>query len=217
VSWLALDTATSEASVAVGRTAETASVESVAGSRRHAAELLAMIDRALAAQAIALRDLRGVIVADGPGSFTGLRVGAAVAKALARTLGLPVLVAPSLMARALAAGHSGDAMLVTADALRGEVYAAVYRFGPAGVETLSAPAVTRRDDLHSLRSGGAREVDEAPPSAAWLIALAAMPGGARPLTDVHAWEPEYGRPAEAQAQWERTHRRPLPDPAGPPV
>ena len=66
MSWLALDTATDQASVAVGRTAATASVESVAGSRRHAAELLPMIDRALAAQGITLAGLRGVIVADGP-------------------------------------------------------------------------------------------------------------------------------------------------------
>lgn len=215
MSWLALDTATDRASVAVGRTAETASVETIAGARRHAAELLPMIDRALAAQGATLDALRGVIVADGPGSFTGLRVGATVAKALARSHGLPVLAAPSLMARALAAAGGGGSILVTADALRGEVHAAVYRFGASGVETLTPPTVRRRDDLASLVPAGGAVAPDAPPGAEWLIALAAMPGGARPLADVQAWEPEYGRPAEAQAQWERTHGRPLPDPARP--
>ena len=218
MSWLGLDTATDRASIAVGRTAESASVETLAGARRHAAELLPMIDRALAAQGISLADVRGVIVADGPGSFTGLRVGATVAKALARTHGLPVLSAPSLMARAFAVagegnGRNGTPVLVTADALRGDVYAAVYRFHEAGVETLARPGVRHRDDVeHLLPAGGIRAPD-APPSAASLIALAALPGGAHPVTDVQGWEPEYGRPAEAQAQWERAHGRPLPDPA----
>jgi hypothetical protein len=47
-----------------------------------------------------------------------------------------------------------------------------------------------------------------------LIALTALPGGAREVPDPSDWEPVYGRPAEAQARWEIAHGRPLPDPAG---
>ena len=48
-----------------------------------------------------------------------------------------------------------------------------------------------------------------PADARELIALTALAGGSVPVNDVLGWEPVYGRPAEAQAQWERSHGRPL--------
>ena len=212
---LAIDTATDSASVALGRTGEDALEERIDGARRHAAALLPMIARLLARAELGLEEVRGIVLADGPGSFTGLRVGATVAKALSLTRNLPVLTAPSLMARALAAGAGSPApVLVTSDALRGEAYAAVYRFTAGAVETLVAPTVCARTALPSLTPAGAVEAHGEPARAAALIALAALRGGALPVADVAAWEPVYGRPAEAQAQWERTHGRPLSGAAG---
>jgi hypothetical protein len=54
------------------------------------------------------------------------------------------------------------------------------------------------------------------PRAAALLALERIPGALRPIADPAAFEPDYGRPAEAQARWERAHGRPLPDPPGHP-
>lgn len=219
MTWLALDTATDRASVALGHTLADAVEENLEGARKHAAALLPMIDRLVGAQGLRLADLRGVIIADGPGSFTGLRVGASVAKALFATRGLPLFVAPSLMARAHAAARgSTGPVLATSDALRGDVYAAIYRFVDGGVVELVAPSVHRRDELGTLIPGGADggliEAHGSPANAAQLIALAGLRGGAQPVTNVHAWEPVYGRPAEAQAKWERTHGRALPGTAG---
>jgi tRNA threonylcarbamoyl adenosine modification protein YeaZ len=210
---LAIDTATDRASVALGRTMQAALEENLDGARRHAAALLPMIARLLARADLGLDGVRGIVLADGPGSFTGLRVGATVAKALSLTRGLPVLVAPSLMARALAAsGGSAAPVLVTSDALRGDAYAAVYRFTGQGVETLVAPGVRARSELAGLAPGAIEA--HGPALASALIALAALRGGAVPVADVAGWEPVYGRPAEAQAQWERTHGRPLSGAAG---
>ncbi len=214
---LAIDTATDRASVALGRTTAAALEENLDGARRHAAALLPMIARLLAEAALGLDDVRGIVVADGPGSFTGLRVGVTVAKALALTRGLPVLTAPSLMARAFAAASaagSGAPVLVTSDALRGDAYAAVYRFGDQAVETLVPAAVFPRSALAALSPPGAVAAHAEPARASALIALAALRGGAVPVADVAGWEPVYGRPAEAQAQWERTHGRPLSGAAG---
>jgi hypothetical protein len=55
---------------------------------------------------------------------------------------------------------------------------------------------------------------EGAPHARWLIALTGRSGGASRVEAVTTWEPEYGRPAEAQARWEMTHGRPLPDSIG---
>ena len=49
-----------------------------------------------------------------------------------------------------------------------------------------------------------------------LLALVGVRGGAARIESVQAWEPVYGRPAEAQARWETTHGRPLPDSVGSP-
>ena len=214
MSWLAIDTATDRASVAVGHTLSDAIELNVDGARRHAALLLPTIARVLEAAGIGLDAVRSIVVADGPGSFTGLRVGATVAKALAVARGWPVFSAPSLMARAHSASRSGELVRVSSDALRGDVYAAVYRFLPDRVESLVAPSVVSRGAFAGLAPAGAIDASDMPASAAHLIALAALRGGAVPIEAVGAWEPEYGRPAEAQAQWERVHGRPLSGAAG---
>jgi tRNA threonylcarbamoyladenosine biosynthesis protein TsaB len=236
--WLAIETATERASVAIGRSAGDAVEETLAGARRHAAGLLPMIAVALDRAGITLDDLTGLALSDGPGSFTGLRVGASVAKALVQARGLPLWTAPSLMVRAGGVAREGDAVLAVADALRGEVYAAAYRFDPEEVVTLLAPSVYRSETLVAMLPRPSVMVGEAPaavreileswagcrlmgppegaPRARELIGLVGRRGGAVQIKAVEWWAPEYGRPAEAQARWEAAHGRPMPDPIGSP-
>lgn len=212
MSWLALDTATDRASVALSAKGEVAE-RHADGARGHARQLLPMIDELLREADVSLADLDGVIVADGPGSFTGLRVGAAVAKALHDAVGLTLFTAPSLKGRALAGAHLGAPVLVTSDALRGDVYAAVYSFDESAVQTLYTPGVVARADIGRLWEG-AVELEETPADARRLIKLVSWSDGLDVISDVAGWAPEYGRPAEAQAQWERTHGRALAHPPG---
>jgi tRNA threonylcarbamoyladenosine biosynthesis protein TsaB len=207
------------------------------GARRHAAALLPMVARALERRGVGLDEVGALALSDGPGSFTGLRVGAAVAKALAQARRIPLYVAPSLLVRAAGvAPDDGALVLAVADALRGEVYAAGFRFEPARVTVELAPGVRRPDELAMVLPRPAHLVGDLPSGVAavveaWagrpllrspegaaragaLLDLMARAGGARRLEEVASWEPEYGRPAEAQARWETAHGRPLPDPAG---
>jgi tRNA threonylcarbamoyladenosine biosynthesis protein TsaB len=119
--------------------------------------------------------------------------------------------------------------------LRGEVYAAVYRFRDRAVEALAAPALTALDALKArpapvvaVGDGAAldREAIRAwtgrppvlPPlgaqRAAALLMLDRDSSVLRPVDDPATFEPEYGRPAEAQVRWERAHGRQLPDAPG---
>ena len=102
--WLALDTATDRAQVVLGAPGVILARAEVVGARRHAAELLPAIERCFAAAAANYAALEGIVLADGPGSFTGLRVSAAVAKALIRARPMPRWVAPSLLVCAAGAG-----------------------------------------------------------------------------------------------------------------
>jgi tRNA threonylcarbamoyladenosine biosynthesis protein TsaB len=236
--WLALDTATDQASVALGepKAASGALEENLTGARRHAAELLSVIERLLARGSTSLDQLRGIVVSDGPGSFTGLRVGAAVAKALVHARPLPLWTAPSLLVRAAGVARANARVLAVANALRGELYAAIYHFGGGRITAELEPSVSRPDELVSGRHKPDIAVGDAPAAAraileAWLqkpvigppegsphasqmLDLIGTPGGARVIERVQEWEPVYGRPAEAQARWEKAHGRPLPDSIG---
>ena len=235
---LALETATDRASVAVGRSEADAVESSVSGARRHAASILLMVNSVLARTSATLDDLTAVVVSDGPGSFTGLRVGATVAKALIQTRGLQLWTAPSLLVRAAGTGAIDGIVLAVSDALRGDIYAAAYRFVDGAVVTELRPTVCRPEDLENRVSRPAAIVGDVPaiarqslerwsgldvvpspagaPDARRLLGLVGRTGGAREITAAAGWEPEYGRPAEAQARWETTHGRSLPNPAGSP-
>ena len=236
--WLALDTATDRASVALGEPGSGALAleENLSGARRHAADLLPVLERLLARGTTSLDELAGVVVSDGPGSFTGLRVGASVAKALVHARRLPLWTAPSLMVRAAGVARADVSVLAIANALRGELYAAVYQFGSDGITAPLAPSVCRPEELASGRQQPDMIVGEAPapalaileawmeqpviappkgsPHAGHLLDLVGKPGGAQVIEWPQQWEPVYGRPAEAQARWEKVHGRPLPDSIG---
>src|SRR5437762_13814126 len=142
--WLAIDTATDIASVAVGKPPDTEAGVFVQGARRHAAELIVLIDHSLKQAGLRPQDLEGIVVGDGPGSFTGLRIGWAAAKGLAQPAGLSVAAVPSLMAAAATVARQLGPVPVAAcyDALRGQVSGPVYVLRPDAGEPRGAPAGT---------------------------------------------------------------------------
>ena len=88
---LAIDTSGMDALVALGKENGTLVAERRwAAGYRHGEELLTRIDEMLKGEGVALAELAGVVVGTGPGAFTGLRVGLATAKALARELAIPI-------------------------------------------------------------------------------------------------------------------------------
>jgi tRNA threonylcarbamoyladenosine biosynthesis protein TsaB len=232
--WLALDTATDRASIALGVAGGEALEENISGARRHAASLLPAVQALFCQAGVSLDDLEGIALSDGPGSFTGLRVGASVAKALVHARGVALWTAPSLMVRAAGVAPGDGVVLSISNALRGAVYAAAYRFLPAQVVTELAPSVyppaeligsglepalvvgeAPAEILAALESWSGRPVvgpPEGSPRAARLLELVGRAGAATRVEAVQEWEPIYGRPAEAQARWEMAHGRPLPDP-----
>ena len=232
-SWLAIDTATEVASVAVGSAQQVAAVRSIRGVRQHAAQLVPLIEHVLALAHLRLDQLKGIIVSDGPGSFTGLRIGWAAAKGLVQERHLPLIAMPSLLGAAHAAGV--ETVAACFDALRGQIFGAMYVFDgdrlitrvPPGLFTISTLAVragTKPDlvvgdvaarDRETVVAWSGRApvgLDALPPIAGSLLALLAYDGARRGIDDPRVAEPVYGRPAEAQVKWEMSHGRPLPYP-----
>lgn len=230
---LALDTATNRCSVALTNGTDTVS-RYLDGARHHAGALLPMVDQCLQQLELRPDQIERVITADGPGSFTGLRVGIAVAKALVWQTGRAWYTTPSLLVRAWAHTAGAGRVVAVSNALRGQLYAAGWQIRPDGVELISGPPCTvfpeelNRYGMLDVLVGSVPEelrlqVEKAAgtsligepdslPEASALLQLVDLPGGAQRISVPTRWEPEYGRPAEAQAVWERKHGQPLPDP-----
>jgi hypothetical protein len=70
------------------------------------------------------------------------------------------------------------------------------------------------DQITSWAEAPPVPLESLPPTATMLLALLGRAGVGRALDDAATAEPVYGRPAEAQAQWEARHGRPFPDSSG---
>jgi tRNA threonylcarbamoyladenosine biosynthesis protein TsaB len=133
---LAIDTCGPVGSVALGRL-EGGQVallaESILEGRTYSSTLLTAIDVLLHAQDVRLADLAALVVVNGPGSFTGVRVGLATAKGLAEPGQIPVLALSRLEVLASASGVPTVAL----DAHRHEIYLRYASAGEAARELLA--------------------------------------------------------------------------------
>lgn len=98
---LALETSGAVGSVAVSRDGEVVARAFLQGRRTHASGIVPAVEGALGSAGLGRSDLDGIVVGSGPGSFTGVRVAAASAKALVHTLDLPLWAVSSLASAAV--------------------------------------------------------------------------------------------------------------------
>jgi tRNA threonylcarbamoyl adenosine modification protein YeaZ len=126
---LALETSSRRGSVALGHGGQTRAARVLSAERTHTAELLPAIRDLLAEVGAGPRDVGCVCFSQGPGSFTGLRVAATVARMWQSALGCRVVAVPSLevIARnALAYAGGPPHVAVLLDARRGRVFGGVF-------------------------------------------------------------------------------------------
>ena len=115
----------------------------------HAGELMPAVAQAMERAGVAWGDLDAIAVGVGPGTFTGLRIGIATARALATAANLPLRRVSS--PAALAAGIDAPLKLPLIDARRGELFAALFEYGR---ELWQPFAASPEDLLARLREGG---------------------------------------------------------------
>jgi tRNA threonylcarbamoyladenosine biosynthesis protein TsaB len=95
----------------------------------HTSRLMPTIDRVIKDASLISKDLDGIAVSLGPGSFTGLRIGIATAKGLAQGLNIPIVGIPTLDGLAFNLFNCKDLISPILDARKGEVYTALYKNG----------------------------------------------------------------------------------------
>jgi tRNA threonylcarbamoyladenosine biosynthesis protein TsaB len=158
---LCLDTATTTARVAIIDNTGTGVVIAAreATAARHSSNVLRLCDEVLVAAGVSPAALSAIACGAGPGSFTGLRVGLAVAKGLAMPTGVPLVLVSSLAAMALdiLSDDAGDGVLAAPclDAGKGEVHVGLYRRDAAElVVEVAAPLLLSPADLPSRVAAG---------------------------------------------------------------
>ena len=149
---LAIDTATSQVSVAFGRDGRVLGEVRIDGGRRHAEQLAPAIAYLATELGIDVGTLAAVAVGTGPGLYTGLRVGVTSARTMAQVLGIPIVGIPSLDLVAHPWRTTQRRVIAVLDARRREVFSAQYRPVPGGLQrdgeyTVGSPSVLAAEML----------------------------------------------------------------------
>ncbi len=220
---LAVDASTYAGDIAVLDDARVLAEESVAMRGAEHEHLMPAVAAALGRAGIGPSDLDRIVCGAGPGSFTSLRIAGAIAKGIASATGRSLYAVSSLGLIVGGTQLPDGVYLAAIDAMRGEFYVGLYEVVSAraasddSIVELEPPRIVPSDAVDALAAEcGAR-----------VIGPAARSGGIQAAPRAHAaarmertlarngpvnlatWEPSYGRLAEAQVRWERTHGRPL--------
>lgn len=170
---LAFDTANEMVAIGLGRIAPAAqasdpcaesdivAAREVPAHRASNTVLLAQVDGLLAEAGVSKEDIAAVVCGRGPGSFTGVRICMATAKGMASALEVPLYGVSTLDAVAWNAWSNGvrGRVLVAADAMRKEVYPALFDVDDAGVRRLTSDAVVKAVDAPAWATDALRALD----------------------------------------------------------
>ena len=230
---LAVETSTRKGSVALLRAGAPVEERFLDPGSFQGKDLAPAAAEILRAAGVEPRAVELVAVGLGPGSFTGLRVGIAFARAFAYGAGCPVVGVSSFDALAAARrGRPGERVLCTAPAGREEVYYALYTLGEAGAPPVpeAGPAVAGLAEAAALAEGAAAVIGAAAgavrapgveggadaPSAAAVARLGLARHAAEGPTPPESLLPLYLRRSKAEINWERRGKGGGPVPPPPP-
>lgn len=227
---LGIESATPQVGCAIGGHEGVIASSHSAQGRRHAESLVPSIEFTCDQAGVSLDEIGLVAVDIGPGLFTGLRVGIATAKAIAFAQRIPMIGVSSLDLLAFPVRFTSRLIVATIDARRGEIYYALYRQVPGGVQRVSDYSIGAPEDLASelmaqgeeaiILGDGARRYHEelsevhdveivdsghTYPSAASLVQLAHAQALREEFTSIDAISPMYLRKPDAEINWQTRH------------
>ncbi len=144
---LAIDTSTDIASIALSSCGEVQAEMTWLSGQNHTVELMPNLLHLLQQAKIDLKDIDAIIVAKGPGSFNGLRVGVAIAKGLAFALDVPLVGIGTLEVEAFLYVKTGLPVCPVQNAGRGEIATALYQLQNGDWQRLIAEHITTTEKL----------------------------------------------------------------------
>ena len=152
---LNLETATKTCSVSLAQNGKEILTKEITEEHfSHAENLNIFIQEVMKSAGKNLKELDAVAVSEGPGSYTGLRIGASTAKGLCYALDIPLIAVNSLKSLAVLMDKNYDLIYPMFDAMRMEVYAAVYDQALSEIQKTQALIIEEKSfaDLLSQKS-----------------------------------------------------------------
>lgn len=224
---LAIDTSNQVMSTAVLNGDQLIAEYTTNVKKNHSVALMPAIDSILRDAGITPGEIHKIVVARGPGSYTGVRIGVTTAKTLAWTLNIPITGVSSLEAAAYNGFYFPGLICSFFDARRGRVFAAVYkRDGKQLIPVLEEKNIQFTDWLQELKSQKEQVLfignnfslhreniqellgDQAVIAEAYMhiprASVLGHIGKDRDAEDLHSFTPHYLRLAEAEAKWLQT-------------
>lgn len=155
---LGLDSSGLVASVAVVADDNLLAEYTVNYKKTHSQTLLPMLDEIVKMINLDLRDIDGIAIAGGPGSFTGLRIGSATAKGLGLALEKPLIQIPTVDGLAYNLYGCRDMVCPLMDARRNQTYTGLYEFNPEGMEVVMPQCAVGIGEIVGYVNGRKRPV-----------------------------------------------------------
>jgi len=194
-------------------------------NKNHSVRVMPAIEALLKDVDVKPSELTKIVVAEGPGSYTGVRIGVTIAKTLAWTLNIPLVGVSSLKVVAATVGRYFNGVISPLfDARRGQIYTGLYEFSAGQIETVIQDKLILSKDwvqelmeqnkqilfvgndlplhrsvIEEVLAERARfaEITELNPRPSELALLGKDLEG----VDIHHFTPNYIRLAEAEAKW----------------
>lgn len=229
--WLGIDTANTPLSVAIVKDGNVLTEVNSSMALNHSLRAMPVIEELFRTVQMVPKQLDAIAVSEGPGSYTGVRIGVTIAKTLAWTLQVPLVGVSSLKALAANASYFPGVICPLFDARRNHVYAGLYEEVDGLITSVQEDGHFAIDELLDALAGRGQRVlfigkdvamyEEkikerladlaviAPfsmqlPRASSLIYMAQQ---SKEKADTHTFTPEYRRIAEAEANWIQQQRK----------
>lgn len=175
--WLAMDTSTASMTVALMKGNERLDQLDSVAERNHSIYLLPMVKKLLEQNSMKPRDLSGIAVGVGPGSYTGVRIAVTAAKTMAWALGCPVIGVSSLEALALGANFKGEGLSTAIrwyvplmNGRRGQAYTALFASDHGEWSRLESDAILLMDSwLERLKASILNSESNEAPQELWFV------------------------------------------------
>lgn len=221
--WLGIETANAPLSVAVVKDGAVLAEVVQNIKLTHSVGAMPAIEELLQKAGVKPAELDAIAISEGPGSYTGVRIGVTIAKTLAWTLQKPLVGVSSVQSLAANAQLSSDVVCALFDARRQHVYAGAYEQGNAIIEDAHMSIEQLLQQLDGLErnvlfvgsdvamywdtivAALGERAQKAPlafnlPRASQVVELA-MQKPLPAIEDTHHFIPTYKRIAEAEANW----------------
>lgn len=155
---LAIDTSGLVASCAITESGKCLAEYTLNYKMTHSQTIMPMVDEIVRMTELDLKTVDYIACSQGPGSFTGLRIGAATAKGLAHGLNIDIIPVPTLSALAYNIFNTDKLICPIMDARRNQVYTGIFRWRNGILETISPEYARSIDDIIEIAGTTGQEV-----------------------------------------------------------